>query len=156
LLYTNHFLLAVSVNCCDFLLCDTSSLERSHSVHEAPLRPLYYVCRRIWNFVRYLIYLGLIVGSISVTLPTASRCRVSAWIYSGVVLICFKVPSKYLTGVAEERHDNPIAMDIVVVDEILYPYPNVHINIKYVHSLCIPSRDMSTASSEARSPPSVS
>ena len=80
----------------------------------------------------------------------------SAWIYFGVVLTCFKVPSKNLTGVAEERHDNPIAMAIVVVDEILYPHPDVQINIKYVHSLCIHSRDRSTASSEARSPQSVS
>jgi hypothetical protein len=46
-----------------------------------------------------------------------------------VALIYFEVLSKYLTGVAEERHDNPVAMAIVMVEEILYPYPDVRINI---------------------------
>ena len=73
-----------------------------------------------------------------------------------MALIYFKVLSKYLTGVAEERHDNPVAMAIVMVEEILYLYLDVHINTKYIHSLCILSRDRSLASSKARSPKSVS
>jgi hypothetical protein len=52
---------------------------------------------------------------------------VCAWKYFVVALIYFKFLSKYFTGVAEERQDNPVAMAIVMVEEILYPYPDVHI-----------------------------
>jgi hypothetical protein len=70
-------------------------------------------------------------------------------------MVYCKVLSKYLTGVDEERHDNPIAMAIVMVEEVLYPYLDIHINIKYMHSLCNLSRDRSIASSKTRSPNSV-
>jgi len=65
-----------------------------------------------------------------------------------VVLIYFKVPLKYLTGVADERHDNAVAMAIVMVEEILYPIFDARINMKYIHSLCIISRDRFIASSK--------
>jgi hypothetical protein len=81
--YTNPFLLDVSLNFYCLSLYNPSSLDRNHSLYEAPPRSPYYVCRTIWNCEHYLICLWLIVGSVSVTLPSTSRCSVSAWIYSG-------------------------------------------------------------------------
>jgi len=72
---------------CGFLLCVPSSLERTHSVSEAPLSSVYYVCQRIWNCLHSPICLWLIAGSISVTFPSASRYRVCAWKHSLVALI---------------------------------------------------------------------
>ena len=72
-----------------------------------------------------------------------------------VALIYFKVLSKYVTGLAEERHDIPVAMAIVMAEEDIYRYPDVRIDIKCSDSLCRLSCHRSTASSKASSAPSA-